>query len=72
LTRLDFHGIEDNGAILLDNVSLTAVSGVPEPASILLAGVGLMMVGLVGKGLKRSAQLSIKVRRIVSPGTRRD
>jgi hypothetical protein len=36
LTRIDFHGIDVNGSILLDDVSVTPV---PEPSSFLVVGL---------------------------------
>ncbi len=45
-TQLMFHGIDSSGAILLDDVVVTAVSPVPETTSLLLMGSGLMIVGL--------------------------
>ncbi len=42
LTQLDFHAVDANGAILLDNVVVTDAS-VPEPMSILLVASGLLV-----------------------------
>ncbi len=39
LTRLDFHSIDQNGSLLLDNVSVTSV---PEPASLGVLGLGFL------------------------------
>jgi hypothetical protein len=40
---LEFHGLDANGAMLLDNVSVTAV---PEPVSFSLVGSGLVLAGM--------------------------
>ncbi len=50
LTRIDFHAVDSSGAILLDNVVVTThqSAGVtPEPFSMVLAGSGLLLVGLI-------------------------
>ena len=43
LTRIDFHAVDSNGSILLDNVAVTAA---PEPSTALLAGLGLFAAGV--------------------------
>jgi hypothetical protein len=45
-TQLIFHGTDSTGAILLDDVVVTAVTPVPETTSLLLMGSGLLIVGL--------------------------
>jgi hypothetical protein len=45
-TYLMFHGTDANGAILLDNVVVTASSAAPEPASLLLISSGLLIIAL--------------------------
>jgi hypothetical protein len=44
-TRLDFHAVDQNGSILLDNVSVSAIS-VPEPASFAVLGCVMLITGL--------------------------
>jgi MYXO-CTERM domain-containing protein len=53
-TRIDFHSVDSAGSILLDNVSVTPDAGTPEPFSMLLAGSGLLAVGLMRR--RRAAQ----------------
>lgn len=48
-TRIDFHAVDSSGAILLDNVVVQDhqdVTATPEPFSFVLAGSGLLFVGL--------------------------
>jgi hypothetical protein len=46
-TRIDFHGVDTDGAILLDNVVVTQdAAAAPEPVSLMLAGLGLLALGL--------------------------
>ena len=45
-TNLMFHGTDGGGAILLDNVVVTAQFVAPEPSSLLLISSGLVIVGL--------------------------
>jgi len=51
-TRIDFHGVETNGAILLDNVSVSPVSSAPEPVSLVLTGAALLLVGVLPNARK--------------------
>lgn len=48
-TRIDFHAIDSSGAILLDNVVVTAQSSAPEPVAFIIAGSGLTLIGLLRK-----------------------
>ncbi len=48
-----FHGTDNNGAILLDNVSVDL--GAPEPSSTLLASLGLLAGGLYLRKRRRSS-----------------
>ena len=43
LTRIDFHGVDSNGSILLDNVVVTAT---PEPGPAMLFGSGLALAAV--------------------------
>lgn len=45
-TELMFHGADADGAVLLANVTVTPVDSAPEPASLLLIGGGLLLIGL--------------------------
>ena len=49
-TRIDFHGVDSNGSILLDNVSVTNASATPEPGTLVLAGAVLVGLGLARRG----------------------
>lgn len=46
LTRIDFHGIDTNGSILLDNVQIASA---PEPLSLVLFASGLLLFRLKRK-----------------------
>ena len=46
-TRIDFHAVDSDGALLLDNVVVTAQSAAPEPMTLALTGSGLVVVGLL-------------------------
>jgi hypothetical protein len=48
-TRIDFHSVDTNGLIELDNVVVTAQSATPEPMTMLLTGSGLVLAGLLRK-----------------------
>jgi hypothetical protein len=52
-TILDCHGVDASGAVLPDNVVVTAQSAAPEPFSMVLAGSGLEIIGLV-RGARRT------------------
>lgn len=51
-TRIDFHGVDTTGSILLDNVSVSAVSATPEPGTWLATGSALLLAGVIRKRRK--------------------
>jgi len=56
LTRIDFHGIDANGSILLDNISVTAV---PEPSTMVFMGLSVAVAYSIWHlNRRRKVQLS--------------
>ncbi len=49
-TRIDFHAVDSNGSILLDDVSVTDASATPEPGTLILAGAALLGLGVARRG----------------------
>jgi hypothetical protein len=52
-TNLMFHGTDANGAILLDNVSVTEASSTPEPLSIWMMAIGSVLLGSLRGAIRR-------------------
>lgn len=51
-TRIDFHAVDTNGSVLLDNVVVSAVSSTPEPSTMVIAGSALLAAGLLRRRRK--------------------
>lgn len=52
-TRVFFHGVDNGGAVLVADVSLTQQSATPEPASLWLLAAGFIMILLTTAGRKK-------------------
>ena len=60
-TRLFFHGVDNGGAVLVADVSLTQQSATPEPASLWLLSAGFITILLAAAARKKLQPKTISV-----------